>query len=89
MNRLDLEKPPSLLFVTPERLYQNSSAYDVIEALVTNQKIILFVIDEAHCVCEWGNDFRKDYAKLSSLRTDFRDVRILAMTATAPPHIRN
>lgn len=75
--------------MTPERLYQSAYAYEIIHMLVERQKINLFVIDEAHCVCEWGNDFRKDYAKLSSLRIDFKYIRILAMTATAPPHIRN
>ena len=88
LNKMDLANPPRLLFLTPERLYRNGYVYDALEELVLHDKVDLFVIDEAHCVCEWGNDFRPDYAKLSSLREDFKLVKILAMTATAPPHIR-
>lgn len=45
----------------------------------------MFVIDEAHCISEWGSDFRPDYAKLCDLRTMFPGIRILGMSATIPP----
>ena len=60
--------PPKLLFVTPERLYKCYSTYDTVCQLAANNMIELFVIDEAHCVSEWGSDFRPDYSRLSSLR---------------------
>lgn len=61
---------------------------DVLEALVEANQIERFVIDEAHCVCEWGSDFRPHYARLYELRQRFPQIGILAMTATAPPDMR-
>lgn len=55
------------------------------DMLYYNKFISMIVIDEAHCISEWGSDFRPDYARLSELRTTFPDVRILAMSATIPP----
>ncbi len=67
-----------LLYVAPER----ASGYEF-RGLLREAKIALFAIDEAHCVSEWGHDFRPDYRLLRPLMDDFADVPRLALTATA------
>ena len=67
-----------LLYVAPERF----SAYGFIEFLNTIN-ISFFVIDEAHCVSEWGHEFRSDYQKLSLLKQNFPNTPVVAFTATA------
>ena len=67
-----------LLYVAPERA--NTSGF---RALLEKSHIALFAIDEAHCVSEWGHDFRTDYRDLRSLLDEFGSVPRLALTATA------
>ena len=67
-----------ILYVAPERL---SSTYFL--ELLKSIDINFFVIDEAHCVSEWGHEFREDYRKLSLLKEHFPHINIAAFTATA------
>lgn len=71
-----------LLYIAPERLAMPG----FLEKLKT-YNIALFAIDEAHCISEWGHDFRPDYRLLGQLRTCFPDVPILALTATATSQV--
>lgn len=72
-----------LLYVSPERLVQDKTI-----AFLKSLKISLFAIDEAHCVSEWGHDFRVEYRQLRVLRSSFPEVGIHAYTATATERVR-
>ena len=72
-----------LLYLAPERL-RVSSTVDLLD----RGKIALFAIDEAHCVSQWGHDFRPDYLQLSMLHVRWPDVPRIALTATAPAATR-
>jgi ATP-dependent DNA helicase RecQ len=67
-----------LLYLAPERLRMDSTA-----ALLDRGNIALFAIDEAHCVSQWGHDFRPDYLQLSMLHERWPSVPRIALTATA------
>ena len=72
-----------LLYVAPERASQPQFL-----DFLTSARIALFAIDEAHCVSEWGHDFRPDYRQLRPLMDAFADVPRLALTATADQRTR-
>ena len=77
-----------LLYVAPERLLQAEFEGDVLPRLHATHGISSLVVDEAHCVSEWGHDFRPEYRQLHRLRTRFADVAIAAFTATATERVR-
>ncbi|XP_028966599.1 Bloom syndrome protein homolog [Galendromus occidentalis] len=77
-----------LLYVTPEKLAASNLLKNTFEKLHRRNQLARFVIDEAHCVSQWGHDFRVDYHKLGQLRQTFPGVPIMALTATASPSVR-
>ena len=78
-----------LLYTTPETLQSNSSLREAIVSLSRNQAISLFAIDECHCISSWGHDFRAAYRSLSSLRSNYPNIPIMALTATATKMVRD
>lgn len=72
-----------LLYIAPERLLSESFLERLNEI-----PIGLFAIDEAHCISQWGHDFRPEYTQLSQLRELFPEVPVIALTATAETHTR-
>ncbi len=72
-----------LLYVAPERLM-----LDTFLERTLNWNIAQIAIDEAHCISEWGHDFRPEYRELKKLRTHFPDVPVIALTATATERVR-
>jgi ATP-dependent DNA helicase RecQ len=71
-----------LIYVAPERLLTDRFIA-LLEQLVGRQQLALFAIDEAHCVSQWGHDFRPEYIQLSQLHERFPSVPRIALTATA------
>ncbi|WP_410508161.1 DNA helicase RecQ [Methanosarcina hadiensis] len=81
-----LENRLKVLYIAPERLMMPGTF-----AFLKKGKVSLFAIDEAHCISEWGHDFRPEYRKLKLLRdskTGFPDVPVIALTATATERVR-
>ena len=73
-----------LIYAAPERLRQRAFLYALRQA-----GLDLFVVDEAHCVSMWGHDFRPDYLFIQRARMELGNPPALAMTATAPPRVRD
>lgn len=72
------------LYVSPERL-----STDIFRIKVTQMKVAMIVVDEAHCISQWGYDFRPAYMNICQIRDLLPDVPILALTATATPQVVN
>ncbi|NWR80883.1 BLM protein, partial [Centropus unirufus] len=77
-----------LLYVTPEKVCASGRLMSALENLYDRKLLARFVIDEAHCVSQWGHDFRQDYKRLNMLRKKFRSVPMMALTATANPRVQ-
>ena len=74
-----------LLYVAPERLLQSGDQFlDFLRGI----NISLFAIDEAHCISSWGHDFRPEYLRLATLKREFPNIPLIALTATADKLVR-
>jgi len=71
-----------ILYVAPERFNNERFLSDL-----SRLKVGLFAVDEAHCISEWGHNFRPDYLKLAQIARDIKAERVLALTATATPKV--
>ena len=77
LRRACMEGKLKLLYISPEKLLAEANY------LLRDMHISLFAIDEAHCISQWGHDFRPDYAQMGILHQQFPQVPIIALTATA------
>ncbi|XP_063494619.1 recQ-like DNA helicase BLM isoform X3 [Symphalangus syndactylus] len=77
-----------LLYVTPEKICASNRLISTLENLYERKLLARFVIDEAHCVSQWGHDFRQDYKRMNILRQKFPSVPVMALTATANPRVQ-
>lgn len=78
-----LHGPFKLLFVSPERLQT-----DLFQEYLPELDINLIAVDEAHCISQWGHDFRPDYLKIATVREVFPNIPVLALTASATSEVQ-
>ncbi|KAI6080261.1 ATP-dependent DNA helicase [Hypoxylon rubiginosum] len=81
------ERQLSLLYVTPEMIRKSESFQRCLETLSHNKRLARLVVDEAHCVSQWGHDFRPDYKALGNFRKEFPHIPLMALTATATKNV--
>ncbi|KAM6960607.1 recQ-like DNA helicase BLM [Aplochiton taeniatus] len=77
-----------LLYATPEKVCASQRMIGALNNLFERGLLARIVIDEAHCVSQWGHDFRPDYKRMCTLRQKFPSVPIMALTATATPRVQ-
>ncbi|XP_037666137.1 LOW QUALITY PROTEIN: ATP-dependent DNA helicase Q5 [Choloepus didactylus] len=88
LSDLEREKPQTkLLYITPE-MAASASFQPTLNSLVSRHLLSCLVVDEAHCVSQWGHDFRPDYLRLGALRARLSHAPCVALTATATPQVQ-
>ena len=88
IRELVLEGALKLLYVSPERLFA-SGTVELMRRANGGRGVARVAIDEAHCISQWGHDFRPEYRQLDRLRTFFPNASVHALTATATPTVRD
>lgn len=83
-----VEKFIQLLYITPEMISKSQVIIQAFHDLHRRKKLARIVIDEAHCVSQWGHDFRPDYKLLGEVRGKFPGVPVMALTATATENVK-
>lgn len=88
--KLSMREPAiKLLYLTPEKINSSRAVTDCLNSLYQRDKLARFVVDEVHCLSQWGHDFRPDYKQLSNLRRNYPKVPIICLTATATKQVEN
>lgn len=90
LGSFDADRPENwlqLLYVTPEMVSMSQAFNNGLLKLHRKKKLARIVIDEAHCVSQWGHDFRPDYKTLGAIRCKFPGVPVMALTATATENV--
>lgn len=88
LSDLERDKPRTkLLYITPE-MAASASFQPTLNSLLSRNLLSYLVVDEAHCVSQWGHDFRPDYLRLGALRSRLAHAPCVALTATATPQVQ-
>lgn len=77
-----------LIYISPEMISASEQCKRAIKKLYDDKKLARIVIDEAHCVSNWGHDFRPDYKELKFFKRNYPDIPMIALTATASEQVR-
>lgn len=88
LHRDNVEDFIRVLYITPEMIAKSNAFKNAFQDLHRRNKLARLVIDEAHCVSQWGHDFRPDYKELGSFRREFPRVPVMALTATATENVK-
>lgn len=88
LSGLRAEDHIQLLYITPEMISMSQALTRTLERLHSRQRLARLVIDEAHCVSQWGHDFRPDYKELGEIRNLLPGIPMMALTATATENVK-